>query len=233
MIKIFLCDDEKVVYDSVKEIILKNGKEEVTDYDLSFFSSGEELLKHETDCDILLLDIEMPLMDGIETARRLKERKSSCVIIMLTSNVSRFKEAFMIGALRYVTKPIDEEELFEALHEAENHLIGRRILQIEEKGIAHSIQESDIVYLMSNRNATCIYTKNREFRSQVSLQEWMERLDERIFFLCHRSYMVNMGHINDFSEKEASLETGERIPVSRRKYQAFFQKYMEYEMKYK
>ncbi len=233
MIKIFLCDDEKVVYDSVKEIILKNGKGEISDYEITFFKSGEELLKYESDCDILLLDIEMPLMDGIETARRLRERKSSCVIIMLTSNVSRFKEAFRIGALRYVTKPIDEEELFEALHEAENHLIGRRIFQIEEKGIAYSIPESDIVYLMSDRNATYIYAKHREFRSQVSLQDWKEQLDERVFYLCHRSYLVNMGYVNDFSEKEVSLETGEKIPVSRRKYQAFFQKYMEYEMKYK
>lgn len=230
--KIYLCDDEKVVYDSVKQIFLKSRNERVKDYEISYFSSGEELLAQEEECDILLLDIEMPSMDGIETARRLRERKRECVIIMLTSNISRFKEAFMIGALRYVTKPIDETELFEALDEAEKHLIGRRFFQIEQNGVSYDVREKDIVYLMSDRNATCIYTNKMEFRIRISLREWGKKLDDRIFFACHRSYMVNMEYVANFSEKEVRLKTGERLPISRRSYQDFFQKFMEFEMYY-
>ncbi|MBR1741406.1 MAG: response regulator transcription factor [Lachnospiraceae bacterium] len=236
MLNIFLCDDEEAVYDSVRDILQRDWMaqgEKGIPYELTYFSSGEELLAHGADCDILFLDIEMPDMDGIETAGRLKKQGDDCIIIMLTGNTARFKEAFKIGALRYVTKPMEEEELLEALGDAKNRLVGKREIGIEEKGESFSVMEKDIIYLMADRNVTVLYTKGKDFRSQVPLKEWMERLDDRIFFPCHRSYLVNMAYAEHVQEKEVRLKTGERIPVSKRRYKEFLHRFISYETNYR
>lgn len=234
MLRIHVCDDEKKVYESVYDILKEAAKEEFYAlYELFYFPSGEELLEHGTDCDILFLDIEMPEMDGIETARWLRKKGADCIIVMLTGNTARFKEAFKIGALRYVTKPIDKEELLEALEDAKKRLVGRRELVVEEKGDSYSITEKNIIYLMADRNRTILYTKHRDFRSPLGIREWAEMLDERLFFACHRSYLVNMEYIRNLSEKEVRLKTGERIPVSRRRYKEFFHQLISYETRFR
>ena len=72
------------------------------------------LLNETEEIHILLLDIDMPVMDGIEAVAALKKSGRQCNIIMLTSKRERFKDAFKIGATRFVTKPIEKDELFEA-----------------------------------------------------------------------------------------------------------------------
>ena len=233
MLRIFLCDDERFIYETVAEMVAEYERGNDCSCELTYFPSGEELAGCGQTCDILLLDIEMPGMDGIETARRLIEGGAECKIIMLTSNIARFKEAFKIGAMRYVTKPIETRELFEALDEARNRLIGRRELTVTDNGVSYKIMEKGIIYLMADRNRTVLYTKHNDFRSSSSLRVWCAELDSRIFFHCHRSYLVNMEYVEHIMEKEVLLTTGDVLRVSRRRHQEFMQQFILYETTYR
>lgn len=233
MITISVCDDEEYIHKIIEEKVKIYSRDNDMPYELFCYSSGQELLDGNKDYDILLLDIEMPGMDGIETAQRLIEQKKECKIIMLTSNVARFKEAFKIGAQRYVTKPIDEEELFEALDEMRKRLIGKRIFTFSNRGIDYPVMEKNIMHIMADKNATIISTEKNEYRSQQTIKKWAEILDQRLFFQCHRSFLVNMGFVDDVGNGEARLKNGERIPIARRKYNDFLRAFASYDTVYR
>ena len=114
-LRIGICDDEemilKTLYGLVKQAVRKMGLE----FEILVFSSGKDLLQQAEELEIAFLDIEMPELDGIEIGRMLRQRNSECEIIMATGIEERYKEAFHVRALRFVTKPFEPSEIEEAM----------------------------------------------------------------------------------------------------------------------
>jgi len=228
---IAVCDDEEYIHDEIRQFLEIYGEEKNVDYILNHFYSASELLSFQLPFDILLLDIEMPEMDGIEAAFRLGNKGMDCKIIMLTCRVDRFKDAFKIGATRFVTKPIEKGELFEAMDDARMRMSGRGMVRVFRDGRSYSVMQKEIVYIMADGSATKVFTEKCEYRSENALSRWEEQLDKRIFFLCHRSYLVNLSKIVQIEKSVAILATGEKVPVARRKYTGLLHAYMEFDLK--
>lgn len=228
-LRLAVCDDEQHVHDTVRGLLDDYAKKQGIFYEMHHIYSAEELLSFQEEIDFLLLDINMPKMDGIEAARILNARGIDYKIVMLTSKVERFKEAFKIGAFRFVTKPVSEEELFEAVYEVRERMVGRDRIQVYRDGVLYEIVQHDILYLMADGNAVRIFTERQEFRSEKPLREWAEELDERMFFDCHRSYIVNFGKIAEIEKDMAVMLTGEKVPIARRKRTRMQQSFMMYD----
>lgn len=224
-----LCDDEAYIHDAVQELMDNYTRERDISFEMYHIYSAQELLSFEEEINFLLLDIDMPDMDGIEAARILNARGINYKIVMLTSKAERFKDAFKIGAFRFVTKPISREELFEAVDEVRERMVGMGKIQAYRDGIVYKIAQRDILYLMADGNTVRIYTEREEYRSEKPLKEWMEELDERMFFACHRSYIVNLGKIKDIGKDTAVLVSGEKVPIARRKRTELQQSFMVYD----
>ena len=120
--KLGICDDEAVVHHLVKEYI--NDIDFGIPLEVTDFYNGEALIESTSQIDILLLDICMPGLDGIEVGKKLKGNVNIGKIIMLTSMLDRSPEAFEIEAYRFITKPIDREKLVKAIREAINTFVG-------------------------------------------------------------------------------------------------------------
>lgn len=224
-----ICDDELHVHDAVKRLLDGYAKGQGISCEMHHIYSAQELLSFEEENDFLLLDIDMPEMDGIEAARILNARGINYKIVMLTSKTERFKEAFKIGAFRFVTKPISEEELFEAVDEVRERMVGMDRIQAYRDGVLYEVMQRDILYLMADGNTVRIYTEREEFRSEKPLREWIEELDGRMFFDCHRSYIVNLGKIAEIGKDTAVMFTGEKVPIARRKRAEIQQCFMVYD----
>jgi len=123
-VKAAICDDERHIHGTVQKLMDNYAKQQGISYKMHHIYSAQELLSFEEEIDFLLLDIDMPKMDGIEAARILNARGINYKIVMLTSKAERFKEAFKIGAFRFVTKPILAEEFFEAVDEVRERMTG-------------------------------------------------------------------------------------------------------------
>lgn len=149
---------------------------------------------------------------------------------MLTSKRERFKEAFKIGATRFVTKPIDQEELFEALDNAFESCLGFEKITVKYKGNDCVMRQRDIYMIEAQRDYVKIYSKDKIFESSQSLKVFAEQLDKRIFILVHRSYLVNMMHIYDICNDYLELADGKRVPVSRRKSEEVRQKVFDFDV---
>lgn len=230
-LKSAICDDERHIHGIVQRLMDDYAKQRGISHEMHHICSAQELLSFEEKIDFLLLDIDMPQMDGIEAARILNARGIDYKIVMLTSKAERFKEAFKIGAFRFVTKPILAEEFFEAVDEVRERMTGMEKVQAYRDGILYEIVQREILYLMADGNAVRIFTKHEEYRSEKPLKEWANELDERMFFVCHRSYIINLGKIAEIEKDMAILISGEKVPIARRKRTDLQQSFMVFDTK--
>lgn len=227
-----LCDDEEMVHIRMERMLGKYQTERTRAIEIKHFYSGMELLEFEEELDALLLDIDMPQMDGIEAAHQLNKRGIKYRIIMLTSKVERFKETFEIGAFRFVTKPVMEEELFRAIDDVQERMLGREKITLYDNRVKVKIEQRDIYYIMADGTQTVVYVKNASYRSGKSLGQWEQELEEKLFIRAHRSYIVNLAKIEKF-ETDITLISGEKIPVGRRRRRELNQDYIKFDTRYR
>lgn len=226
-IRIAICDDQLDVHLIMKNHIEIYEKEWNIPCEIISFQSASELLEYEDRIDILILDILMPEMDGFEVAQELNNKKQNLKIIMLSGDTERFKEAFVVGAVRFVTKPVEQSELFEALDKAREDLFPEEKVSVFKNRIKYEIVLRDIIYLCAEEGAVHIYTNKNDYISYDSLKKWSEMLDETLYFSPHRAYIVNLNKISNVDKEYVYLENGERIPIARRKYSELVRKMAE------
>jgi DNA-binding LytR/AlgR family response regulator len=231
MIRIGICDDEMIVHDQVKKSICGHDFGIIKIEPISFMN-GQELLEYDQTIDILLLDICMPGLDGIEIGQRLKKNRTIGKIIMLTSMVERFQEAFEIEAYRFVTKPIDEDKLIKAIEDAMATFIGTEPIEVFLENVKYSFQQKEICYVSKAGSRTEVVVGSTMFQSELTLGEWNKVLDERMFFQIHKSYIVNLGKIEAVEEK-IRLQSGEKLPVAKRRRTDLMKHYMQYDLRYR
>lgn len=141
--KIAICDDEKIYLEEISQNIKKRN----SDYKINVYNSGAELVKNNPDYDIIFLDIEMPDMDGMTTAERLREMKFDGIIIFLTSHTEFMPDAFKVKAFRFLSKPIDAKKLYEALCAAEKEIMNTEHVIIKCNGNSVYMKLTDIVFI--------------------------------------------------------------------------------------
>lgn len=232
-IVIGLCDDDKKMHRIIDKM--------VKDYEVSVeistrlihFMSAGEFLSYQGNLDMVFLDIDMPGMDGIEAGRLAARNNMSCRIVMLTCKTERFKEAFPIGAVAFVTKPVEEMELFAAIEEVQRRMIGEEVENVSDGRKWHCVRQKDILYVMADGSQTRVFLENSSFRSEYSLDWWEQELDERMFFRTHRSFVVNLGKIESMDSTAPVMVTGEKILVAKRRRTVFERAYMEYDVRYR
>lgn len=227
MIKIGICDDEKIILEILQEIILECLKELNFKAEIVLFNKGKELLETEMELDILFLDIEMPQMDGIEVGKELRRKGEECKIIVATSRKERFKEAFCIDTFRFVTKPFEIEEIREALEEAVTALGGMEKIEVYKERVKCDILQRDILYIEAVDSSVEFVLNEGIFRKETSLTELEKELDEKVFFRINRQCIVNMAQIQKY-EKGTVLINGENKKVSQRRKKEFVMTYREY-----
>lgn len=163
-------------------------------------SQGVEALQRlaDTPFDLVLLDIHMPGMDGIEVATALRGRPDAPAVVFVTAHAAHAVTAFELDAVDYLTKPVRGERLQQALQKAERYLKDRRALQpdspqetllIQDRGRAERVPLAEVLYLKSEYKYLTVRTATRSHILDGSLSEFEERYAER-FVRVHRNALV-------------------------------------------
>lgn len=225
-IRIAVCDDEKMICDQITRLLDGSADK----YTLDYYESGEKLLHSGKKYDILFLDIEMGKLNGLRTAAHIRKQGRNDYIIFLTSHIEFMSEAFKVKAFRFLNKPIQPEAFYEALYEAERELIGQEKIIVNSNGNKYIVVQSDIVYVESLGDGTCIYTANDQYVNNKTLKYWESALNPSQFYKTHKTYLVNFGYVKVVLQNEVVLALDEEItiPVSRRQKSDFVQRYMKY-----
>ncbi|MEL7609319.1 MAG: LytTR family DNA-binding domain-containing protein [Bacillota bacterium] len=202
-IKITICDD-------VQEDIAALSAA-LHEYDPSFeivpFTSGRALIDETAEsgfsADILFLDIYMPGIDGIQTARELRARYKDLKIIYLSSSKEHYPQAYEVFALNYILKPLDRERLYAVLERALDELRredGHKI-RVQYKGATRSFDGKDVLYVESRDKQLVFHLAgDGAVRCYGKLDELVRDLPERSFIRCHQSFLVNMAHISEMGD---------------------------------
>lgn len=218
MIRIAICDDCSDFLQQTEQIISRWDTSVVVATEL--FEDGDALISAHVrnPFDIILLDVVMPLLNGIETAKELRERDKNVKIVFLTSAAEFAVESYTVKASNYLLKPVNPEKLFACLDElvCACHHVSR---SITVKGIhaSYRVTLSDIEYVESQgKHIVFSNTSGDTIESLEPLYTFEKTLTlDDGFFKCHRSYIVNIHHINRFSSTEIIMRSGCRIPISR------------------
>lgn len=231
MINIGICDDEKVIVDLLKRLLQECLVELGIEGRITEFYSGEELLMNLSCEDIFFLDIEMSGLNGIETGRRIYERRRDCRIIIASSWIKYFKEAFKINAFRFITKPFQKEEVKEALEAILKIRLGMKTIKLYKKRNIYTFFQKEIRYMIVVDSAVEFVLKGEIYRKETSLKELEKILDDRLFYRINKKCIVNLGEIKKYENGKIFLDEAE-MKVSVRKKKDFEKKYLMYSMYY-
>lgn len=215
--RIAVCDDEKRFITDFISIMdkLYNSLDIVTEE----FSQGDELLRSFRSCpyDIVFLDIEMPKMDGITLAKKLRELSGEVCIVFLTGHVEYAIQGYEVNALRYLTKPADEDKVREVIDYVLSRQANARQLWLKTSDGDVKLRLSDVLFIESQNQNVAVNTSEDTYVVRGNISDYEERLSPEGFFRIHRGYLVSLSKVAKLSGKEVIMEDGTSLPVSRTK----------------
>lgn len=223
MIRIAICDDEKHMSDHIRAMASDFFRKKNREICLRTFSSGEELLSYDGQIDILFLDIQMKGMDGMETARKLRDSKFRGFLIFITVLKEMVFQSFEVQAYDYLVKPVEEkqfEKTMERLYTSMQNASEDSLL-VQKGYEGRIIREEEIIFCEIIDRKIYLNLASGEV---VDYYERIENLETKLgshFFRCHRSYLINLKHLKGYKNGTACMDNGKEVPVSRRRSKEF------------
>lgn len=213
--RIAICDDEERYRIELKTILNKlliNA-----DLNIDTFDDGNILADAfaASPYDLVFLDIEMPAVDGITLAKKIRSRSENVFIVFLTSHIEYALEGYEVNALRYLTKPVDIEKLKEVIRYVQEKQGSSRQIIIKEDGEEILIDINDVIYMESMNQNVRIVTAGGEHVIRYNISDFEDQLKNDGFFRIHRGYLISLSKVKKLSGNDVILDGGETLPVSR------------------
>lgn len=227
--RIVICDDNDINSNQLQNLLISYFHQHGLHLpDITIFNCGEDLLADTGNQDIVFLDIEMPGLNGIFVGNELKKRNKNAIIIIVTSFLEYLDEAMRFHVFRYLSKPIDKTRLFSNMDDALKLYSSISIkIPIETKDGIISVNAADIIMVETTGRKVNIYTTAGNYLSTNNINYWKERLPSQNFYQSHRSYIVNLSHINEFDHTTILLYNRTYSAyLTRRKYTEFKDAYL-------
>lgn len=217
MINIGICDDESHYRLKIKEILDKILSLHTKYYNIYEFSSGEELLNnYPKNLDILIMDIQMENINGMDTARKIRVFDENLEIIFMTSFSQFMQEGYEVKAYRYILKPISERKISKNIIPCIKEIMKKRnnYLTINVKNCVDRIKIDSIIYIETDRPNILIYTRDNMYTKRTSISKMEKILSGHGFFRCHNSYIINL-KLTESMKSNVIKVHGNDIPISK------------------
>ena len=212
---IALCDDELLFRKEVKHYLDLYSKKYEIHFQVKEFDSGEELLNCQDKFSLVFLDHEMKGLNGMDTARSLRQTGEDIVIVFLTSHPEIMQEAFEVKTFRYILKPVNYDTFEKCLDAARNEIEHNSII-LSGGDMQKLINLKQIMYIEAGEKGTTIRTKDGSYSSKNTMAEWEHILSNDCFCRCHKAYYINLAYVDEIHTDYVSLYNQERVAVSRR-----------------
>lgn len=227
MIKILICEDDLKDRKILIEYLQSYFKKNKIDIEINILNNYESSDYYE-EYDFIFLDIQLENTNGIDFARRFREKNRDSIIV-ITSNYQKYLiEGYTIEAQRYFLKPIEkeifEEEMDKLLFRYKDRLSGF----YDEKLSRKRIYYKDILYIeFLDRHSVLSFTNGNKIHTKYTLKYWMEKMEGYTFCQSYKSFYVNLDYVTGFSKdwKDIFISNGEIIPLSKKYKKEFTNEY--------
>lgn len=282
MLRIAICEDEQILLDRLSGQVSAILDQHSIVYIIESFHSGSALLAREA-YDILLLDIEMEPMDGLELAGRLRKRGDESRLVFITAYRQYAVDAYDVHPYHYLVKPVEPKKLetvllqiCDSLNRERSRAVivrqGTSVRRVPLEVILYLEVQNRKIYLHTVEETVPFYGRLEELEPVLPRQEYAPDTTATVtrhrtpaaaldvqtpspgrtvsaasavgphhppqafknfslsdtFFRCHRSYIVNLRHVQLYDKNEICLDNEERIPLSKRRYKSFGLAFMHY-----
>lgn len=215
---IAICDDLESERISLARMVQSYIRAKELSVQLQLFSSGESLLAALEGgqlIHLLFLDIYMPGLSGVETARRIRFTGSELSIIFATTSQDHGLDSFEVRASDYLVKPFRQEEVDRALDWCLEHMPEPlRSLSVYAEREPQEFPLASVLYIEVLGHQSHIHTLRQTVVVRKSLDDLERAVDSPDFFRCHRSFLVNLGHVERIESSDFLMSDGARIPIS-------------------
>lgn len=223
MIKVAIVEDQQDDFNLLSSYIRKYGEEKNLIFDIVHFSNGLNFIDEYTgDFEVVFMDIEMPHMDGMETARKLREMDASVSLVFVTNMIQYAIDGYEVDAMDFMVKPVKYYNFAQKLEKAITHAKRRtekNIVVHTQDGVS-VIPAKEIFYVEKERNYLILHTERGIFRERGTISELAEELADMGFSKCFSSCIVNLAYVSDL-KKDTLVVHGTVLPISRRQKKDF------------
>lgn len=218
--KIAICDDNME-----ERNVLASYCKEIGYDDIDLYISGEDYLNRNTPPDVLFLDIGMKDIDGLELKEFLEKTDNRTYIVFYTAHSEMMENTFGRNVIGFLHKPASLRQIQRYLQKAAYYRKEFSKIILEDK----QLYCHDIIYIEADGVYTLLHIANNGVHSsRKTIRDWAEELQEQSFFQIHRSYIINLCHIQSILNWKIKLSSNQLLPVSRNRRKEFQSAYQEY-----
>lgn len=204
MTRIAIVEDEAAVREQLAGYVQRYTRQYGIQFEVTMFTDGVEILEdYRPVYDIIFLDVEMQHLDGMETARRIRELDSDVLLIFITNMAQYAIKGYAVGALDYVLKPVPVD------------------------GGMRRLDAATIYYIESEGHRVHFYTEDGDFSAPGALKVLEEKLAGRLFARCNSGYLVNLAQVSGVQQNTVQVGPHE-LQISRPKRRAFLAALADY-----
>lgn len=224
-IKTALCDDSVNALNKINTYLQQYELEHDADFEITMFSSGEELLsKCIPHCpyQLLFIDVEMAGKNGIETASAIREDGNTDLKIVFVSSYPEYmQDSFQVQAFYYLTKPVTYSDFADVLNRIIRAFENSRVMKLllQEDGSERLINIQELLYIEAEKNSKNMLrfvTAGSEIRCHGIINDWKKELEPQHFVTPYRGFLVNLNHVRYICSNSLKLTGDREIPLSRR-----------------
>lgn len=228
--RIAIVEDDAEYTRELRGYLARLEKELDRDIEVFAYGSGLAFLKNfKGQFDILLLDISMPYLDGMETARRVREIDREVLILFITNLAQYAIKGYEVDALDYIVKPVNYFSFSQRLMRAISRISDRQTqyLAINQKTGVRKLDIRGIYYVESLNHNLTFHTKDGDYTVFGSLKDVEQRLAEHHFVRCNKGYLVSLRHV-DRIEDGCAVVQGTPLLISRNRRNNFLEALANY-----
>ena len=200
---------------------------------ISCYGDGMELLR-DLRCGrkyhILLLDVLMNEMNGIDLAGELRKQGDQTMIVFVSSCQEMARQGYKVKAMRYLAKPLEKEEVLEALLTCYGEWQAKKEILLPTDYGQYRISFPDIQFVEAFDRGTRFVLGSETVETRMKLSQMEGMLPKSMFVQCHRAYIVNMAHARRISQYEFLMKSGLKVPISRLRYPEINRQFVQFFM---
>lgn len=236
MLKIAIVDDDIGFQNQAKEYIIRYFQQEAQPFSIQCYDDGVKFLSDfHCNFDIVIIDIMMPHMNGIDVARRIRLQDKNVLVVFITITPAFAIRGYEVSAIDYILKPLNYEGDFrfkfdrvvkKALAERQHT---KELVLKDEEGRYIRLSVDSLIYIDKDRDNVVFHTKEKTFSHRAPIYKVREALDETNSFVAINSgCLANMAYIANIDGNDVEMLNGDKLVLSRSKRKDFFEKYFTF-----